>query len=136
MSDVCVQMQELIPWLVNGTLNSSEKVSAYQHIATCNHCRNELVYFVELNKKVEELSIKEGVNEQFTEDLFSRIKTQIYTDQLEETEASNLPLQLKNNKILNPFDVVNHIFNTLTTTYKGEFLQLTKSLKPVFRSNG
>ncbi|MDP5276763.1 zf-HC2 domain-containing protein [Chengkuizengella axinellae] len=135
MNDVCIQMQELIPWLVNGTLNSSEKVTAYQHIATCNHCRNELVFFVDLNRKVEELSNKERVNDQFTGDVFSKIKAQIHTDQFEETDVSNSSLQLKNNKILNPFDVVNHIFNTLTTTFKGEVSQFTNSLKPVIRKN-
>ncbi|NBI30181.1 zf-HC2 domain-containing protein [Chengkuizengella marina] len=135
MNDVCVQMQELIPWLINRTLNSSERVSVYQHVATCGHCRNELVFFMELNKKVEKLSVTMELNKQFTEDLFTKIKTQIHTDQFEESEVSNLKVQLQNNKILNPFDAVNHIFKTLTTTYKGEFSQLTKSLDPILRNH-
>jgi anti-sigma factor RsiW len=43
MSDTCREVQELIPWVANGTANPGEQRRAFAHIAACADCRGDLV---------------------------------------------------------------------------------------------
>lgn len=38
----CDQAIELLPWLLNGTLEEQERSEVHRHLATCEHCRQAL----------------------------------------------------------------------------------------------
>lgn len=40
---------ELLPWYVNGTLNSVEQARVAQHLPSCSECRQELVHYRQLD---------------------------------------------------------------------------------------
>lgn len=46
MNEACDYAQELMPWLVNGTLASAETVAVLDHVRSCAYCRGELAFLV------------------------------------------------------------------------------------------
>ena len=46
MNETCRNTQELLPWLLGGTLTSAETVDAFDHVRTCPSCQHELAFLV------------------------------------------------------------------------------------------
>ncbi|MGA9175208.1 MAG: zf-HC2 domain-containing protein [Thermoactinomyces sp.] len=46
MSEQCRAVQELLPWLLNGTLSSAEIVATLNHVKECAACKQELAFLV------------------------------------------------------------------------------------------
>ncbi|PZD96718.1 hypothetical protein DNH61_05840 [Paenibacillus sambharensis] len=52
MSERCERVSVLIPWLVNDTLQASEKREVYGHLTGCPGCRSDLVMFMTMKEQV------------------------------------------------------------------------------------
>ena len=48
----CTQIQELIPWYVEGTLSREEERAVAEHLSECDRCRDDLVRTVRLRLDV------------------------------------------------------------------------------------
>jgi len=54
MAAGCLEVQELIPWVVNHSASPGEQRSLHQHIAACTDCRREFVRAVAFQRRVRE----------------------------------------------------------------------------------
>lgn len=53
MNETCRNTQDLLPWLVGGTLTSAETVAAFDHVRTCPSCQHELAFLVAAQRAVD-----------------------------------------------------------------------------------
>jgi len=53
-----VHPDELLPWLVNGTLSGSERHEVEQHIEFCTQCQQEMALLEQMRTEVKETSIQ------------------------------------------------------------------------------
>ncbi|WP_134684902.1 zf-HC2 domain-containing protein [Brevibacillus migulae] len=84
METTCEEIQMSLPWLINGSLKATERVSVYAHLSRCAVCREEVSFLVSLQEaiapKAEEQPAVTGMDTQL---LFQAILEKIDQDQEE-----------------------------------------------------
>ncbi len=54
VSEVCEQVQQMLPWVVNHTAAADHVAEVYLHVASCQECRRQLVQTVALRCRLHE----------------------------------------------------------------------------------
>jgi len=53
MGELCSEIQELIPWVLNGSASDEESQLAHRHVMVCDDCRKELVQATIVARRIE-----------------------------------------------------------------------------------
>jgi predicted anti-sigma-YlaC factor YlaD len=52
MNNLCAEVRFLLPWFVNKSLETEQKVVIYSHLTVCSQCREDFAFFVDLQQTV------------------------------------------------------------------------------------
>ncbi|SFJ63127.1 hypothetical protein [Thermoflavimicrobium dichotomicum] len=122
----CTDIQSLLPWLVNGSLDSCQKVEIFSHLTTCTDCIQDFAFFIQLQQSAQRFDIQPSTD--FKNELLQAIVKQIETDQ---------------EKCLNAFPSIFHlilenpspllIFQTIVSLIMEKHVQ---ALNPLLKDHG
>ena len=84
----CEDIRLLLPWLVNGTLQSDDKYQVLSHLSCCSECRRELADVISIYNSV--VSEKVSINSAKSDELFTLITSQINKASIEENDEQKI----------------------------------------------
>ncbi|WP_232697760.1 zf-HC2 domain-containing protein [Brevibacillus daliensis] len=140
MAIPCEETQWMLPWLVNGTLQAEEKVSAYHHLAECVSCREELKLLDQFQQAVtmnetEQLTFAKEHGKNLLQSIMKRIDDleQVGEELPCEQEDKNV-LQRENRNMgvyLGPYKIMNtSVLGEINNAFRKKAARMNDNIKP------
>lgn len=90
LTEDCQEIQMILPWVLNGSLEAKVKVKVFSHLSHCSGCRKEFSSWIALHQSMEAVQGEEEMDMEDTQALLCTIQKQT-APQFETILCKNTP---------------------------------------------
>ncbi|RAL25873.1 zf-HC2 domain-containing protein [Thermoflavimicrobium daqui] len=131
MNTLCQDIVLKLPWVVNGRLETKQKTFVYRHLATCQSCQKELLFYLQLKRNMTQLSNQPSKH--FKQELFTDLQNTLVAIS-PQLSTPTYSYTMTEQILISPLGIAPFLISYIKDLYQKSFNQTTTQLKMALQS--